>query len=325
MRATHCERCRTAVAFEAQHCPRCHTVLGYVPRDRTIRALTPTTDPAVFDVDGDDQTWWRCLNAAWGCNWMVPAAAGDIWCRSCRLTRGRPDEERTDAVQAWMTAESAKRRLVHQLDSLALPIIARSPEAPDGLAFDLVHLDDDSAITGHAGGVVTLDLAETDDTHRDLVREQLSEQYRTVIGHLRHEIGHHYWNRLVGQSDHLGEFRRLFGDEREDYAARDRGALRHQHRRVGHEAVHHRVRQRPPAGGLGRDVRPLPPHRRRGRHRRLARVPVRRRRRPVRRPRSSTSRSTTSSDAGGRSAPPSTTSPRRSAHRRCTRSHPRVP
>jgi len=218
MRATHCERCRNTVAFEAQHCPRCHATLGYVPRDRTIRAITATDDPAVFDVDGDELSWWRCLNAAWGCNWMVPAAAGDIWCRSCRLTRGRPDEERSDAVQAWMTAEGAKRRLVHQLDSLALPIVARSPDAPDGLAFDLVHLDDDSAITGHAGGVVTLDLAETDDTHRDLVREQLSEQYRTVIGHLRHEIGHHYWNRLVGQSDHLGEFRRLFGDEREDYA-----------------------------------------------------------------------------------------------------------
>ncbi len=218
MRAIHCERCRATVAFDAQQCPRCRTLLGYVPRDRTIRALGTTADPAVFEVDGDDLSWWRCLNAAWGCNWMVPAAAGDIWCRSCRLTRGRPDAARPDAVQAWMTAEGAKRRLVHQLDSLALPIVARSSEAPDGLAFDLVHLDDEPAVTGHADGVVTLDLAETDDAHRDLVREQLSEQYRTVIGHLRHEIGHHYWNRLVGQSDHLAQFRELFGDERESYA-----------------------------------------------------------------------------------------------------------
>lgn len=218
MRRARCERCHAAVPFDAQSCRRCRTSLGYVASDRTVRALDPTDDPAVHHTD-DGRSWWRCLNAAWGCNWMVPAAAGDVWCRSCRLTRGRPDEERPDAVRAWMTAEGAKRRLVHQLDTLALPIVARSPDAPDGLAFDLVHLDDASAVTGHADGVVTLDLAEADDAHRDLVREQLSEQYRTVIGHLRHEIGHHYWNRLVGQSDHLPEFRRLFGDEREDYGA----------------------------------------------------------------------------------------------------------
>jgi hypothetical protein len=37
-----------------------------------------------------------------------------------------------------MAAEAAKRRLVHQLDELALPIEVRSTAAPDGLAFDLV-------------------------------------------------------------------------------------------------------------------------------------------------------------------------------------------
>ena len=73
-------------------------------------------------------------------------------------------------------------------------------------------------ITGHAGGVVTLDLAEADDLHRHRLRRELDEPYRTVIGHLRHEIGHFYWHRLVGESNDLVEFRRLFGDERADYA-----------------------------------------------------------------------------------------------------------
>ena len=116
-----------------------------------------------------------------------------------------------------MAAEAAKRRLVHQLDELALPIEIRSPAAPDGLAFDLVDLPGQGGITGHLDGVVTLDLAETDDGHREGLRRQLGEPFRTVIGHLRHEIGHHYWGRLVGQTDRLGRFRRLFGDEREDY------------------------------------------------------------------------------------------------------------
>lgn len=185
--------------------------------DLSVHVITPAGGPAVFAVDGYDGPLWRCLNAAWGCNWMLAADAGDVWCRSCRLTRGRPDESRQDAVEAWVQGEAAKRRLVHQLDTLSLPIEPRSATSPDGLAFDLVHLPGEGSVTGHLDGLVTLDLEETDDVHRDRLRRELGEPFRTVIGHLRHELGHHYWNRLVGQSDHLAQFRRLFGDERADY------------------------------------------------------------------------------------------------------------
>jgi hypothetical protein len=174
----------------------------------------------VFRLDGDDDgttPLWRCMNAAWGCNWMLSADSGDTWCRSCRLTRGRPDVGRPDAIEAWMAAESAKRRLVHQLDELALPIEIQSDAMPDGFVFDLVYLPGEGGITGHLDGVVTLDLAETDERHRDDLRRRLGEPFRTVIGHLRHEIGHHYFARLVGQSNDVGTFRRLFGDERDDY------------------------------------------------------------------------------------------------------------
>jgi hypothetical protein len=81
-----------------------------------------------------------------------------LWCRSCRLTRGRPDEGRPDAIEAWMTAEATKRRLVRQLDAIALPIEARSTSVPDGLVFDLVHVPGEGEITSHLDGVVTLDL-----------------------------------------------------------------------------------------------------------------------------------------------------------------------
>jgi hypothetical protein len=40
------------------------------------------------------------------------------------------------------------------------------------------------------------------------------------VGHFRHELGHYYWYRLVQDTPDLLEgFRKLFGDEREDYAA----------------------------------------------------------------------------------------------------------
>jgi hypothetical protein len=219
MRRFVCESCRADVAFDAACCELCRAILGYVPAQRTVRVLVPSDDAVSFSVDGETEEFWRCLNAAWGCNWMLPAGTGESWCRSCRLTRGRPDEARPDAVDAWSVAEASKRRLVHQLDELALPIEPRSDHTPDGLVFDLVHLPGCHGVTGHLDGVVTLDLAEADEEHREQLRRRLGEPFRTLIGNLRHEIGHHYWHRLVGQSDHLTTFRRLFGDERVDYAA----------------------------------------------------------------------------------------------------------
>ena len=66
---------------------------------------------------------------------------------------------------------------------------------------------------------MTLDLAEEDDAHREELRERLSEPYRTVLGHLRHEVGHHLWDVLVrdGPPELLEGSRERFGDEREDY------------------------------------------------------------------------------------------------------------
>jgi hypothetical protein len=216
MHVFRCDHCDEVVAFDAASCPTCRTQLGYVSEQGTIRALTPAS-PVLFEVAGHDGRWWRCLNTAWGCNWMLPASTGDVWCRSCRLTRGRPDQFRRDAVEVWAKAEAAKRRLVHQLDALGLPVEPRSDEHPDGVAFDLVHLTEDTPVTGHLHGVVTLDLAEADDQHRDRVRRLLGEPYRSVIGHLRHEMGHYYLERLVVRTDQLDAFRRLFGDERADY------------------------------------------------------------------------------------------------------------
>lgn len=220
MRIFDCDQCGGVVAFDAMRCPRCGHSLGYLSDECDVRTLATTDDGVCFEVygSGDGRMLWRCLNSAWGCNWMVPVGSSTPWCRSCSLTRGRPDQQRTVAMTAWMAAEAAKRRVIHQLDSLALPIEARSHEQPDGLAFDLVHLPDEGGITGHLDGVVTLDLAETDDGHRSRQQHDLDEQFRTVIGHLRHELGHHYWARLVGQSDDLPQFRQLFGDERVSYA-----------------------------------------------------------------------------------------------------------
>ena len=65
--------------------------------------------------------------------------------------------------------------------------------------------------------MITINVAEADDAEREKRRLQMHEPYRTLLGHFRHEIGHYYWDRLIQGTDRIEEFRRLFGDERQDY------------------------------------------------------------------------------------------------------------
>ena len=48
----------------------------------------------------------------------------------------------------------------------------------------------------------------------------MGEPYRTVLGHLRHEIGHYYFPILVAAGPQFDRARELFGDERVDYPRR---------------------------------------------------------------------------------------------------------
>jgi hypothetical protein len=63
-----------------------------------------------------------------------------------------------------------------------------------------------------------LNIAEANDSTRESIRQQMHEPYRTLLGHLRHESGHYYWDRLVDGNSCIEGFRNLFGDDRQDYA-----------------------------------------------------------------------------------------------------------
>jgi hypothetical protein len=215
-----CQVCGAEAPFDAGECTTCGTELGFFPGHGEVLPVRSDSGagyrPPVATVDGT--IYWRCLNFAWGCNWMLPADRGAVWCASCRLTRGRPDESDADAVRTWSTTEKAKRRLVYQLRTLRLPIDPPSEDV-GGVVFDLVYLPESRGVTGHRRGVVTIDLREADDRFRETARRQLHESNRTVIGHLRHEIGHHYWQGLVAGQGAIEGCRALFGDERADYDA----------------------------------------------------------------------------------------------------------
>ena len=212
-----CSVCQQLLFFDNSTCLRCGSQLGYIPDDGQLVALR-SVESALERLDGQPGRFRHCSNRLVArCNWLVPEDDVAERCASCRLTAVRPNDTEVDSIEAFADAEAAKRRLLHQLMGLGLPVIDRSVDPLRGVAFELLSSRGRNVITGHDSGVITLDLSESDDAHREFVRQQLGEPYRTVLGHLRHEIGHYYWSSLVEQHGNVAAFRELFGDERMPY------------------------------------------------------------------------------------------------------------
>ncbi len=220
-------RCGRPVYFRNSLCLGCKGPLGYEPELQEVRALEPDAKPNTWKVDKQEDTaaaWKRCENfdSPAGCNWLVPTEEEETLCRSCRLNRTIPLLDDPDNARWWRKIENAKRRLVAQLLRLGLPVASKVSEDPErGLMFDFLRSPEKGprVLTGHANGLITLNVEEADDSIREKTRHEMHEPYRTLLGHFRHEVGHYYWDRLVVGTPWLDKFRELFGDERQDYGA----------------------------------------------------------------------------------------------------------
>ncbi|UZE25498.1 putative zinc-binding peptidase [Pseudomonas sp. B21-056] len=217
-------RCGQSLFFRNSQCLACLAALGYQPEQSRLSSLQPGDQPDTWTLDADPQAglFRRCTNldTAAACNWLLPANGPDTLCIACSLNRTIPDLSVPENPERWRKVETAKRRLVAQLITLGLPVIPKSIDEHTGLAFDFIGVDPDGTppTTGHASGLITLDIKEADDAHREYVRQQMREPYRTLLGHFRHEVGHYYWDRLIANSHWLEAFRGLFGDERASYS-----------------------------------------------------------------------------------------------------------
>ncbi len=207
-----CPHCRTFVYLDALTCPDCEADLGYNIETRTFLGVRHGR------VEIDGRRWYTCSNREWACNWLVREDAPAGRCFSCRLTRRRPEADDTVALEKLAKTEEAKRRLILQLGDLGLPIVPWDVEE-GGLGFDLISsLSDGKPVTiGHANGIITIDLAESLDDRREALRVRLGEPYRTMLGHLRHEVGHYYQTGLLTDDAAWDRCRALFGDERASY------------------------------------------------------------------------------------------------------------
>lgn len=213
MRAFACRVCSNPLYFDNVVCVSCGTALAYA---RSEHDIVPLRSDDIY-VDGDRWVWHPCVNRElFGCPWLTERPGQP--CFACSLTRTRPADEDLRGLSQFPLAEAAKRRLIVELDALGLPIVTRDDDPEQGLAFDLLSSVAENVVIGHADGIITLDLAEGDDAHRERMRVELAEPYRTLLGHFRHEIGHFYQAQLV-HGDVLERVREVFGDESADYQA----------------------------------------------------------------------------------------------------------
>lgn len=222
-----CTKCGNKVYFENVKCLRCESPLGFDDRILSTVALTAEDSgdaqslPLFTTVGGSRDQVRYCANSLQGaCNWLTPANEGNGLCTACGLNRTIPNLAEAGGLSAWRELERAKKRLVYCLERYGLPLDA-SDQGLGKLTFDFVR----HATTGHLDGVITIDISEADAVERERQRQLFGEPYRALLGHLRHESGHFYWQLLIDKAGKLDAFRALFGDERTDYNE----ALQHHH------------------------------------------------------------------------------------------------
>ena len=221
MKLFTCDHCGNTVYFENAKCERCGHQLGYLPEHNALVSLVE--DGGLWSTPAfPDDAYVFCENAHYGaCNWLIRAIpGGDIYCAACRHNETIPDITDPLNLARWQIIERAKKRLIYSLLRLKLPLHTRAEDPGHGLAFRFLAsqpADLTPVMTGHDMGIITIALAEADDAERESRRTAMGEPYRTLLGHFRHEIGHHYWDLLVDNTSALPRFRQLFGDDTADY------------------------------------------------------------------------------------------------------------
>ncbi|HLZ88033.1 MAG TPA: putative zinc-binding peptidase [Puia sp.] len=246
MKVYTCSNCQNPLYFENSVCLNCRHAVGFDAVELTMITLKPESagKSGIFShVSKENELYKYCKNAEYGvCNWLLPASSASGFCIACTLNRVIPTLDGDVNKGRWKNLEVAKHRLIYSLLRLRLPFEvggsvngvasdaqrmangargATGDEKEESIAFDFMADTPagERVVTGHDNGVITINIAEADEVQRVRNKQDLGERYRTLLGHFRHEIGHFYWDVLIRDRAVIDQFRLLFGDERQDYAA----------------------------------------------------------------------------------------------------------
>lgn len=201
MQRFSCPLCGTRAYFHNLTCA-CGSALYYDPQAARMAVEAPA-----------------CANRdSIGCNWSAPLDGA--LCSSCAMSQVVPMLHIGDNLRLLARAERAKRWVLANLarwrwftddDPGRRPRFLMLSEHTDGRSQQIT--------MGHAAGEITINVTEADELIRLKRQRDLGEQYRSMVGHFRHELSHFLFDRLAEDEDFRPAFRDIFGDERADYSA----------------------------------------------------------------------------------------------------------
>ena len=233
---------RQILFFESKFCVACERTVGV---DDTFNKVEPYNldkkSGYYFKVNQEKVPYQKCNNNSkyQACNGMVnmntfvpvPDDEDEVLCFACRFNETIPDLSVIEHIPLWKTMEIAKRRAIYTLKALSLPLENTLQNKESGLSFDFItdrnvkdHFtsklkDQDIVYTGHDDGHITINLAEADEVARSNTKLAMSEKYRTLLGHFRHELGHYYFDKLIiGSPEKHALCKKYFGDDELDYS-----------------------------------------------------------------------------------------------------------
>ncbi|MFK7857428.1 MAG: putative zinc-binding metallopeptidase [Granulosicoccus sp.] len=208
MKLYECSTCGHAVYFKNTRCVRCSSELAFDPVSMSIRK--PDSPVCANGIQHN------------ACNWLADPDSPDGFCIACDLNRTIPNLSDMNSMELWKKIQLEKNHLVYSLLRFQLPVLNQDANPEIGLAFDFLDAEAQeqgpAVRTGHASGVITIDIREADDAYRAMAKQSMGEPYRTLLGHFRHESAHYYWDRLVRNTAWIEKVRLVFGDDTADYS-----------------------------------------------------------------------------------------------------------
>lgn len=226
MRYFACSECQQQIFFAKTHCDTCGCRIGYSAKYQDLICFDEVEIEQWQPKKNNNLTnqyFKPCYNYTHHqiCNWVLAYDDNEIYCESCQLTYIIPPLDQHENIEYWRHLEKAKQRFLYLTQRLnIMPHPKKNDKDALGLRFNfLVPMNGQTVMTGHGKGIITLNAQEANVIYRETTRVNMGENYRTLLGHFRHESGHYYFYLIEKlRPDLLSEFRYYFGDERQDYA-----------------------------------------------------------------------------------------------------------
>lgn len=225
--------------FESNCCTACGRLVGLTDDFDAVHPFDAGAETGYFTLaGGEGRLYKKCTNFAEhnACNGMVevnltnPQEQTTEFCFACRFNETIPNLGVEEHVPLWQKMEAAKRRALFTLKELPVPLQNLQENPDSGLSFEFI-VDRDAkdhflsklphhpdVMTGHDFGNITINLAEADDVARSATKAAMGEQYRTLLGHFRHELGHYYFDQIIAPDPEKHALcKTYFGDDECDY------------------------------------------------------------------------------------------------------------